>query len=120
MSAFAATNDDPGDTLDFLALAINNFHDSGSFAHMVSPLGVLATRLDQIGLYEAASTLTGFAATAFARTSYPQIADTITHLREVFGNETYESFAAAGADMTNAGVAAYALEQIELARAELR
>jgi len=41
------------------------------------------------------------------------------HLRQVFGDETYESFAQGGANMTNAAKAAYALDQIDLARADL-
>ena len=41
------------------------------------------------------------------------------HLRQVFGDETYESFAQAGANMTNAAKAAYALDQIERARVDL-
>jgi hypothetical protein len=41
------------------------------------------------------------------------------HLRQVFGDETYESFAQAGANMTNAAKPAYALDQIDLARADL-
>ena len=42
------------------------------------------------------------------------------HLREVLGDEAYESFARAGEDMTNAEMAAYALEQIDWAGAALQ
>ena len=41
------------------------------------------------------------------------------HLRQVFGDETFGSFAQAGANMINATKAAYALDQIDLARADL-
>ena len=41
------------------------------------------------------------------------------YLRHVFGDETYEYFAHAGANMTDAAKAAYALDQIDLARADL-
>jgi hypothetical protein len=43
----------------------------------------------------------------------------ITHLNEVLGVETYESLAETGRSMTTAEMVAYALEQIDLARAEL-
>jgi len=41
------------------------------------------------------------------------------HLREVLGNDVYESFARAGAAMTTAAVVTYAFDQIDQARAEL-
>jgi len=37
----------------------------------------------------------------------------MTHLREVLGDETYESLANAGGNMTTAAVAAYAFAQID-------
>jgi hypothetical protein len=101
--------------LDFLALPINNLYDSGSYSHMVSPLGVLAAHFDRIGHYEAAATLIGFAATEFALATFPEIATAIAHLRDVLGDKAYESLARAGEIMTNAGIAQYALEQIDRA-----
>ena len=41
------------------------------------------------------------------------------YLRQAFGDETHEPFAQAGAITTNAAKAAYALDQIDLARADL-
>jgi hypothetical protein len=41
-------------------------------------------------------------------------------LREVLGDQTYESFVCAGAAMTTAAVTVYAFDQIGLARADLR
>ena len=43
----------------------------------------------------------------------------ITHLREVLGDETYESLAREGETMTTAAMATYAYDQIDQARAEL-
>jgi hypothetical protein len=51
--------------------------------------------------------------------AFPEITSTIAHLREVLGDKVYESLAHNGANMTNASVAQYALEQIGQARAEL-
>jgi predicted ATPase/class 3 adenylate cyclase len=116
LSALAATHGAPEETLDFLTLAINNFYESGSYSHMVTPLVVLAAHFDQIGQYEAAATIVGFAATVFALAAFPEITTTITHLREVLGENVYESLAHTGGNMTNATIAQYALNQIDQAR----
>jgi predicted ATPase len=119
LSGFAATIYDPMAALDFLTLAIKNFFDTGSYSHMVSPLAVLAAHFDRIGRYEAAATILGFAVTAFALATFPEIDVAIAHLREVLGDNVYQSLSEAGAKMTNPDAARYALEQIEQARAEL-
>jgi predicted ATPase/class 3 adenylate cyclase len=116
LSGLAAAHGAPTETFDFLTRAINNFYDSGSYAHMVSPLGVLAAHFDRIGRYEAAATIVGFAATAFALATFPEITATIAHLREVLGHSLYEDLTRSGANMTNAMVAQYALEQIHQVR----
>jgi hypothetical protein len=46
-------------------------------------------------------------------------ATVITHLRDVLGNQTYESLARNGETMTTAAMAAYAYDQIDQARTEL-
>jgi predicted ATPase/class 3 adenylate cyclase len=119
LSGFAATNYNPVDVLDFLTLAIENFFDSGSYSHMVSPLAVLAAHFDRIGRYEAAATIVGFAGTAFALATFPEIDVTIAHLREVLSDNAYQSLSEAGAKMKNAAAARYALDQIDQARVEL-
>jgi len=82
-------------------------------------MGVLAHYFDGIGQYEVAATLSGFATTTFATNYVPEIQIAITHLREALGEGAYASFAGRGATMTNAVMAKYALEQIDLVRAEL-
>jgi hypothetical protein len=67
-----------------------------------------------------AATIIGYAATTFAHTAFPKIDTVITHLRAVLGADAYESLAQAGAGMTPAEMANYALEQIDLARAEIK
>ena len=70
--------------------------------------------------FEPAATIAGFAALSpLTRTASPEINTPITHLRDVLGDQTYESFARAGEQMTNAAMAAYAYDQIDEARAEL-
>ena len=49
----------------------------------------------------------------------PELSTAITHLRDVLGDQTYESLARRGETMTTAAMATYALDQIDQARAEL-
>ncbi len=119
LSRAAAAHGDPIDAFDYLTLAIRNYRDSGDFSFMPQPLAVLAALFDRLGRYESAATISRFAATPLARKSYPEITTAITHLREVLGDEAYESFACAGENMTNAAIATYAFDQIDQARAAL-
>jgi len=54
-----------------------------------------------------------------ARGAYPQIDATIAHLRDVLGDQAYESLAREGETMTTAAMVTYAYDQIEQARTEL-
>ena len=49
----------------------------------------------------------------------PEIGTAITHLRDVLGDQTYESLARKGETMTTAEMATYAYDQIDQARTEL-
>jgi hypothetical protein len=49
----------------------------------------------------------------------PEITTTIAHLRDVLGDQTYESLARKGETMTTAEMVAYAYAQIDQARVEL-
>jgi hypothetical protein len=48
-----------------------------------------------------------------------ELSTAITHLRDVLGDETYESLARKGEAMTTAEMATYGYDQIDQARAEL-
>ncbi len=117
LSMAASTRDDPSDSLDYSGLAIRHYLDAGSVSLMHNPLAILVDVFDRLGHHEQAATISGFAASPMARASYPQIEATITHLREVLGDEAYESFAHAGEAMTIAAVANYALAHIEQTQA---
>jgi hypothetical protein len=104
---------------DYLTSAIRHYYDSGSLSLMSVPLAVLAAVFDRLGLYEPAATLSGFAATPLGRVAVPEIITAISHLREVLGDQTYDSLARKGEAMTNAAIVAYAYAQIDQARAEL-
>jgi predicted ATPase len=111
-----------GDTLaafDHLTLAIRNFHNAGDTALIRGPLAVLAVLFDRFGRYEPAATIAGFALSPIAEAGVPEITTTITHLREVLGEATYESLARKGETMTTAQMVTYAYDQIDQARTTL-
>jgi predicted ATPase/class 3 adenylate cyclase len=107
------------EAFDLLAPAIRNHYDSGGFSHLNNPLALLAVALEVLGHHEAGATISGFAANPYTRGGVPEINSTIAHLRGVLGQAIYDRFAVAGEAMTNAAMAAYAFEQIDLARADL-
>jgi hypothetical protein len=51
--------------------------------------------------------------------AYPEITTAITHLRDVLGDQTYESLARRGETMTTTAMATYSYDQIDQARIEL-
>jgi len=67
----------------------------------------------------AAATMAGFAPSPIAAMAVPEITTAIAHLREVLGDQTYESLARKGETMTTAAMATYAYDQIDQARTEL-
>ena len=86
----------------------------------ITPLAILAVLLDRLGRYEPAATIAGFAAVnPMVATAFPELGTAITHLREVLGDQTYESLARKGETMTTAAMATYAYDQIDQARTEL-
>jgi predicted ATPase len=112
-----------GDTVsafDHLTLAIRNYHNAGNTSTIRTPLAILAVVFDRLGRYEPAATIAGFALSPIAAAAVPEITTAITHLREVLGDQTYESLARAGEKMTTAGMVTYAYDQIDQARAELK
>ena len=105
--------------LDHITLAIGNFYDSGHVAYIRGPLATLAVFLDRLGRLEPAATIAGFALNPLTASTVPQLTTTITHLREVLGEATYESLARKGETMTTAAMATYAYDQIDQTRIEL-
>ena len=113
-----AEHGDPLSALDHITLAIRNMHDSGNIGIIRSPLATLAVFLDRLGRHEPAATIAGFAFSPLTAAN-PQIDTAIAHLRDVLGDQTYESLARKGETMTTAAMATYAYDQIDQARAEL-
>jgi len=104
---------------DHLTLAIRNYHNSGNTTTIRIPLAILAALFDRLGRYEPAATIAGFALSPMAAAALPEITTAITHLRDVLGDQTYESLARKGETMTAAAMATYAYDQIEEAQTEL-
>jgi predicted ATPase/class 3 adenylate cyclase len=109
---------DPLAALDYVTVAIRNYHDSGNPTMRV-PLAALATLLDRLGQHEPAAILAGFADRSPLTAAVRDFSTAIADLRGVLGNQTYESLARKGEAMTRAAVATYAYDQIDQARAEL-
>jgi len=120
LSRVEADHGEPVAALDYIALAIRHYLDSGDAATMRSSLAILAALFDRLGRYEPAATIAGFACGPFAVSAFPEITTAIAHLRDVLGDKAYESFARAGATMANAAMATYAFDQIDQARAQLQ
>jgi hypothetical protein len=86
---------------------------------MRNPLAILASLFDRLGGSKAAATIAGFALSPFAAAAVPDITTAIGHLREVLGDQTYDSLARKGETMTATEMATYAYDQIDQARTEL-
>ena len=102
-----------------MTLALRRFYDSGSFSIVPSALAVLADVMDRLGYYEPAAVFGAAGSHPFARATYPELQATIAHLREVLGDEAYESLHSTGDSMANVAMVTYAFEQIDIARADL-
>ncbi len=109
---------DPLAALNYITLAIRTFHDSGNTASVHGSVSILAAVFDRLGRYEPAATMAGFAVIPYTA-MLAEFNTLIAHLRDVLGDQTYESLARKGETMTTAAMATYAYDQIDQARAEL-
>jgi predicted ATPase len=116
-----AEHGDPLAAFDYFTMAIGNYHDSGNTYMIRGPLGWLAVFFDRLRRYEPAATIAGFVVTS-PLAALPILAEfgtAIAHLRDVLGDQTYESLAHKGETMTTAEMATYVYDQIDQARTEL-
>jgi predicted ATPase/class 3 adenylate cyclase len=119
LSDLETQHGDPLTALDYLALAIRNFHDAGNTAMLRSPLALLAALFDRLGRYESAATIAGFASNPLSGAAFPETSTAVAHLRDVLGDQSYESLTRKGEAMTTAAMVTYAYDQIDQARTEL-
>jgi hypothetical protein len=97
LAQLEAEHGDPLAALEFVALGIRNNHDSGNTVQVRNTLAVLAVLLDRRGRYEPAANIAGFAVSPL-RVS--ELNTAIAHLRDVLGDQTYESLTRKGKTMT--------------------
>jgi predicted ATPase len=90
---------------------------ASAFGHLF--LAILAALFDRLGRYEQAATIAGFALGPMTERAFGEITTAIAHLREVLGDQAYESLARNGETMSTSAMATYAYDQIDQARAEL-
>jgi hypothetical protein len=119
LALLEAEHGDTASAFDHLTLAIRNFHNAGDTTTIRVPLAILAVLFDRLGRYEPAATIAGFALSPMAAAGVPEITTAITHLRDVLGDQVYESLARKGETMTTAAMATYAYDQIDQARTTL-
>jgi hypothetical protein len=84
-----------------------------------SPLALLAVLFQRLGRYEPAATVAGFAINPLAAAAFPEINAAIAQLRDVLGDQTYESLAGEGVAMTTSAMVAFVYDEIDQARAAL-
>jgi predicted ATPase/class 3 adenylate cyclase len=119
LARLEAEHGDTASACDHLTLAIRNWHNAGNTTTIRLPLAVLAALFDRLERYEPAAIVAGFVLNPMAAAAVPEITTAITHLREVLGDQTYESLARQGETMTTAAMVTYAYDQIDQARTEL-
>jgi hypothetical protein len=119
LSRLTATRGDPIDAVNFLTLSIRQYYDSGTISLLRNALAVLTILLDRLGQYAPAAIVSGFSVNFATRAAIPELNASITHLREVLGDHSYESLVLEGAAMTHGALVTYAFEQIDGARADL-
>jgi len=119
LARLEAKHGDPRAALDYFTVAIRNYHDSGNTTTIRSPLAFLAAFLDRLGRIEPAAVITGYALSSLIAARGSKITTAITHLRDVLGDQIYESLARKGETMTTAEMVTYAYDQIDQARTEL-
>ncbi len=102
-----------------MTLAIRNYHDSGNATYIPLALAPLAVFLHRLGRLQPAITTAGFALSPFTASAFSALGTAMTYLRDVLGEETYESLAHQGETMSTAAMVTYAYDQIDQARTEL-
>ena len=119
LARLEAQHGDPLAALDYFLVTTRHLHESGNSTTIRAVLANLAAFFNRHGHDEVAATMSGFADIPYSRSVEPEINTAIAHLREVLGDQTYESLARRGETMTTAAMVTYAYDQIDQARTEL-
>ncbi len=118
----AAVQAEHGETLaafDHLSRSMCGYLEYGDTTAIRVPLASLAVVFDRLGRHESAAIIAGFSRIPSAARGVPELTTAIAHLRDVLGDQMYESFAHKGKTMTSAQVVAYAQDEIVQVRTEL-
>ncbi len=119
LSRLAVSHGEPIEAIDLLVDATSSYHESGGYLLVTGPLSLIAVVLDRFDRHEQAALIMGFADRPNTRVTFPEIDSSVAHLREVLGDNAYESLTRKGSAMTVAAVVTYALDQIGQLRVEL-
>ncbi len=119
LAPLEAQHGSPCAALDCLRFAIRDYLETGTIATSRSPLANLAGVLYRLGRHEAAAVIADFADDPLSRMAFSDITATIAGLREALGADRYETLARVGRAMTKVAMSYHAIEQIDMARAEL-
>ncbi|BBX89782.1 adenylate/guanylate cyclase domain-containing protein [Mycolicibacterium boenickei] len=116
LTGLAADRGELTEAFAYIHQTTRHYYDSGSIELIRNALGLLSVLLDRVEFHTAAATISGFGASALSRASFPEIDESIAHLRNVLGDAGYDELARVGANMTTTEIANYAFDQIDCAR----
>jgi predicted ATPase len=106
--------------LDLFDAALDGFNRAGNQLSLALTFGALAVVFDRFSQPEVAATIYGAGTRALANLSMPNLAQTIENLGVVLNSSVFDRCVATGRAMEAADAAAYARQEIRLARDPLR
>lgn len=119
VSLLECTYGDKFTAVDTVTTVIRNFHDAGNAIQIQTSMAVLATLLERLGRFVPAATIAGFGSNPVTEMLVPEQKAAIAHLREVLGEQRYESLARDGQRTGMVEMIKYAYDQIDHARSGL-
>ncbi len=114
-----AVHGDLGQGLVLFDTTIDSFRQAGNVAQLPGTLANLATFFDRFERPEIAATVYGASAHLGSVSMVVNLPGVVNHLRTALGEPRFDECVAAGAAMDLGDAVRYALQQIQLARAEL-
>lgn len=105
--------------LDDVTTMIRNLHDAGNTIQIHTSMAILATLLERLDCHEPAAVIAGFGNSPVTEMLVPEHKVAIAHLREVLGEQRYESLARDGQGTGMVEMIKYAYDQIDRARSGL-
>ncbi len=120
LTMLAVDHGEPTDALNYSTVSIRNHIRLGQFLPRAEILWLPSSRCSTgSGTRTPAATISGFANDPFNRSAYSEFEMATAHLRELLGDDDYESLARTGERMTTAEMVAFAFDHVDRARAAL-